>query len=171
MRKPAMKVLSVLLGLAWLAGISPNLAAGQAVIEGDNTVRDLGSVQVDDVAVKLLIAYSGDSAILEFSVAKSGGRERYVPMFGSTYRGIPAVTLNVVVSKSGDQLWVQSSWPDSAVLAYYRLGADTATTPFGTMGLLDAPFPKVLSGGPEGFPQIDPSAVWTLASFYYPGDS
>jgi len=171
MRQPALRVLGVLLGLAWLALISPNLAAGQAVIEGDNSVRELGSVQVDDVAVKLLVAYGGDSAILEFSVAKSGSRERYVPLFASTYRGIPAVTLNVVVSKSRDQLWVQSSWPDSAVLAYYRLGADTANTPFGTLGLLDTPFPQVLSGGPEGFPQIDPGAVWTLATFYYPGDS
>jgi hypothetical protein len=170
MRKPAMKFLSIFLGSAWLAGISPNLAAGQAVIEGDRTVRDLGSVQVDDVSVKLLIAYSGDSALLEFSVAKSGGRERYVPMFGSTYRGIPAVTLNVIVSKFKDQLWVQSSWPDNAVLAYYRLGANTATTPFGTMGLLDTPFPEVLSGGPEGFPQFDSNGGSTLASFYYPGD-
>jgi len=170
MRKPALKVLSVLLGLAWLAGLSPGLAAGQAVIEGDRSVRDLGSVQVDDASVRLLIAYSGDSALLELAVAKSGGPERYIPMFGSTYRGIPSVTLNVIVSKSKDQLWVQSSWPDSTVLAYYRLGADTATTPFGTMGLLDTPFPKLLSGGPQGFPQFDPSGVWTLASFYHPGD-
>jgi len=170
MRKPPMRVLRVLLGLAWLAGLSLNLAAAQIVTEGDRAVRDLGSVQVGDASVKLLIAYSGDSALLEFSVAKDAGRERYVPMFGSTYRGIPEVTLKVIVSKSGDQLWVQSSWPDNAVLAYYRLGADTATTPFGTMGLLETPFPNVLSGGPQGFPQFDPGGVWTLASFYYPGD-
>jgi hypothetical protein len=170
MRKLTTKFLSVFLGLAWLAVIYPNLAVGQAVIEGDRAVLHLGSAQIDDVSVNLLIAYSGDSALLEFSVAKSGGRARYVPMFGSTYRGIPAVTLKVIVSKLKDQMWVQSSWPDSAVLAYYRLGADTATTPFGTMSLLDTPFPKVLSGGPAGFPQFDPSAVWTLASFYYPGD-
>ena len=170
MRKLATKFLGVFLSLAWLAGIYPNLAVGQTVMEDDRTVLHLRSAQIDDVSIKFLIAYSGDSAILEFSVAKSGGRERYVPLFGSTYRGIPAVTLKVIVSKLKDEMWVQSSWPDSAVLAYYRLGADTATTPFGTMGLLDTPFPKFLSGGPEGFPQFDPSNVWTLVSFYYPGD-
>lgn len=170
MPKPAAKFFCIVLGLAWLAVISPDLAVSQAVIDGERTVRDLGSVQVDDLPVKLLIAYSGDSALLVFSVAMGGGPERYVPMFGSTYRGIPAVTLNVIVSKSRDQLWIQSSWPDSAILAHYRLGADTAITPFGAMGLLDTPFPEVLSGAPEGFPPFDPNAVWTLASFYYPGD-
>jgi hypothetical protein len=161
-----MKLLSFCLGLALLAGISSYLAADQAVI-GDRSVRDLGSVQVDDVSVKFLIAYSGDSALLAFSVTKSGGRERYVPMFGSTYRGIPKVTLIVIVSKSKDQMWVQSSWPDNEILAYYGLGADTATTPFGRIGLLDTPFPEFLSGGPVGFPRFDPSDVQVLATFYY----
>lgn len=171
MRRRATKFLSIFLSLAWLALVYPNLAVGQAVIEkGDKTVLHLKSAQIDDVSVKLLIAYSGDSAILAFSVAKSGGRERYVPIFGSTYRGIPAVTLKIIVSKLKDQMWVQSSWPDSTVLAYYRLGADTAITPFGTMSLLDTPFPEFLSGGPVEFPQFDPSDVWTLVSFYYPGD-
>lgn len=170
MRQPAMKFLSVFLSLAWLALTFSNPARGQAVIGGDRTVLDLGSVQVDDVSVKFLIAYSDDSALLVFSVAKSGGREKYVPMFGSTYRGIPEITLNVIVSKFRDQLWVQSSWPDSEILAYYRLGADTATTTFGTRELLDTPFPKFLSGGPVGFPQFDPNGVRTLATFYYPGD-
>ena len=170
MRNAAMKLLGVFLGLAWLAVIFPNLTAGQAVIASDRTVLDLGSVQVDDVSVKFLIAYSGDSALLAFSVAKNGGRERYVPMFGSTYRGIPEIVLDVIVSKLKDQLWVQSSWPDSRILAYYRFGADTATTPFGTKGLLDTPFPEFLSGGAVGFPQFDPGGVRTLATFHYPGD-
>jgi hypothetical protein len=91
-------------------------------------------------------------------------------MFVSTYRGIPAVTLKVITSKLMDQMWVQSSWPASAVLTYYRMGADTATTPFGTMGLLDTPYSEFLSGGSAGFPQFDLNGVWTLINFSYPGD-
>jgi hypothetical protein len=170
MRKPATTFLSVFFGLVWLAAILANPARSQTVIGGDRTVRDLGSVQIDSVSIKFLIAYRGDSALLAFSVAKNGDRERYVPMFGSTNRGIPEVTLSVIVSKSKDQLWVQSSWPDNKILAHYRLGADTATTPFGTRGLLDTPFPEFLSGGPVPFPQFDPGGVQTLATFYYPGD-
>jgi hypothetical protein len=167
MRKSAMKFLGVFLGLAWHAVISA--AAGQPVIE-ERTIRDLGSVQIDGTSIKFLIAYGGDSAILEFSVAGSGGRERYVPLFGSTDRGVSAVTLNAVVSKSNDQLWVQSSWPGNEILAYYRLGADTATTPWGPMGLLDTPFPKHLSGGPVPFPPFDPGGVRSLATFHHAGD-
>jgi hypothetical protein len=180
MRKPEVKLLSVFaglallgltfLGLSWLAIAFPNPAGGQAVTEGDKMILDLGSVQVDDASIRFLIAYSRDSALLAFSVAKSGGRERYVPLFGSTYRGVPKVTLNAIVSKSKDQLWIQSSWPDNEILAYYRLGGDTATTPFGTMSLLDTPFPEFLSGGPVGFPPFDPGGVQTLASFHHPGD-
>ena len=54
MRNAAMKLLGVFLGLAWLAVIFPNLAAGQAVIASDRTVLDLGSVQVDDVLSQIL---------------------------------------------------------------------------------------------------------------------
>jgi hypothetical protein len=170
MRKPTVEFLSVVIGLTLLALTYVNAARGQPAGGGDRSVFDLGSVQIDDLSVKFLIAYGSDSALLEFSVARGGGRERYVPMFGSTYRGIPEISLKVVVSKSKDQLWVQSSWPDSDILAYYRLGADTATTPFGMKGLLDTPFPEFLSGGPVGFPHFDPSDVQTLATFYYPGD-
>ena len=162
-----MKFRSAIIRLAWLAGIAPSLAEGQAVIE-DKIVTDLGSAQVDDQSLKLLIAYNSDSAILELSIAKSGGPQRYIPMFGSTYRGIPAVTLNIIISQSKDQLWVQSSWPDQPTLAYYRLGADTAITPFGTQGLLDTPFPPFLTGEPLGFPKFDPSGVSTLATFVVP---
>jgi hypothetical protein len=180
MCKPTVKFLSVFagmaflgltfLGLSWLAITFPDRAGGQAVIEDDRMILDLGSVHVGDASFKFLIAYSKDSALLAFSVAGSGGRERYVPLFASTYRGVPEVTLNAIVSKSKDQLWIQSSWPDNEILAYYRLGADAAITPFGTMGLLDTPFPQFLSGGPVGFPPFDPAGVQTLASFHYPGD-
>ena len=54
MRNAAMKLLGVFLGLAWLAVIFPNLAAGQAVIASDRTVLDLGSVQVDDMLSQIL---------------------------------------------------------------------------------------------------------------------
>ena len=103
--------------------------------------------------MKLLIVCSGDSALLEFSVTDGGSPEKYVPMFGSTYRGIPAVDLDVLVSKSEEEVWIRSSWPGSEVLAYHRFGTQTAITPYGEKELLDSSFPPVLSGGPVLFPQ------------------
>ena len=37
-------------------------------------------------------------AVLGFSVDNASGKQRYFPMYGSTYRGLPAVTLEVFVS-------------------------------------------------------------------------
>jgi len=142
-------------------------ATGQFAIGDDRAELVLGSVQVDKYTIKFLIACGGDSALLEFSVTDGKGSERYVPMFGSTYRGIPPVDLDVYVSKFKEELWVLSSWPGSEVLAYHRLGTQTAITPYGEKQLVDSSFPPVLSGGPVPFPTIDQDEVVKKASFYH----
>jgi hypothetical protein len=133
-------------------------------------IREIGSVQIDGPTVKFLIAYRWDQAILEFSIAGSDGRERYVPLFASTDRSIKEVTLSVVVSKSNDRLWVQSSWPgEDSILAYYQMGTDTALTPFGPKSLFDTPFPEDFGGGPLPFPPFEPD-VRILGTFRHAGN-
>lgn len=150
--------------LAVVAAITQT-ATGQTVMEHEHAQQILGSVQVDQTPVTFLIAYSADAAILEMALPL-GGADRYAPLFASTYRGIPAVGLDVYVSDAKDEIWVRSSWPDAQVLAYHHLGSDTAITPFGQMALLHSPFPDTLNGGPIAFPQMDPQRTQKAASFH-----
>jgi hypothetical protein len=142
-------------------------AGSEAVTNDESDMIVLGAVQVDDTSLGLLISYSDDAALLELAISAGDDPAKYVPLFASTYRGIPSVTLDVFVSKTKDAIWVTSSWPDSPVLVYHRLGTDTAITPFGEMAVLDSPMPQVLSGGPMPFPDAGPAVATKVASFYY----
>ncbi len=167
---PMTRFLHHVLSIVSLALVLGQPARGQTVMENDEATVSLGSVQIDDYAIGLLVAYAGDAAVLTASVTNGDAPAKFLPLFASTYRGMPAVTLDVLVSQSKDAIWVQSSWPGSEVLAYYRLGSTTAITPFGEMALLDTPMPQVLSGGPVPFPAIDPISVVKKASFYIQAD-
>jgi len=125
--------------------------------------RSLGAVQIGDHDVGLLIAYSDDAAILSLKVADG----KYVPLFASTYRGVPSVDLDIFASKSMDEIWVYASWPGEKVLAYHRFGTQSAITSFGKLDLLDTPFPMTLSGGPVPYPELDADTTIRMASFYH----
>lgn len=158
----AMNYRRLFAGMCIAASITQS-STGQTVMDNDNSIQVLGSVQVGQAAVTLLIAYSADAAILEMSLPQ-GGTAKYVPLFASTYRGIPAVSLDVYVSAAKDQIWVQSSWPDAPVLAYHHLGSASAITSFGDLALMDSAFPESLGGGPLPFPAM---AAQKVASFYH----
>lgn len=125
--------------------------------------RSLGAVQIGDHDVGILIAYTADSALLELNVADG----KYIPLFASTYRGVPTVDIDIFASNSLDEIWIQSSWPDSKLLAYHRFGTPSAITTFGKLDLLDTAFPATLSGGPVPFPEVDPEMTLKMASFYH----
>lgn len=125
----------------------------------------LGQVRMGNETTEFYIAYAYDVGILGFSVLQATGSDHYFPMYGSTYRGIPDVVLDVFVSKAGDQMWVRSSWPTAEVLAYRRKGADTAVTQFGNVTFLKEPLPQELSGGPIPFPKMIATRVVKKASF------
>lgn len=129
--------------------------------------QELGSVRIDSTSVKLLIAYQLDAAILELSVPGEGGAERFIPLFASTYRGVPSLDIHIFASEDGDELWAQAAWPDTEILAYHRLGSDSALTPYGEIALLDTPYPLELSGGPLPFPELDPDKARKLVTFYH----
>ena len=125
--------------------------------------RNLGAVQIGEHDVGLLIAYSGDAAILNLSVAEG----KYIPLFASTYRGVPSVDIDIYASKAMDEVWVYTSWQDQQVLAYHRFGTQDAITSFGKLDLLDTPFPMTLSGGPVPFPERVADTTVKIASFYH----
>jgi len=88
-----------------------------------------------------------------------------LPIFASTNRGIPSVVLEVYTSKSEEEMWVRSSWPDDEILAYHRVGADTGITQWGDMKFLKDPMPDHLSGGSFPFPELIMGNVVKKATF------
>jgi hypothetical protein len=127
----------------------------------------IGDVQVGRELVRFYVAYGYDAAVLGFSVSIGTGPVRYFPIYASTNRGIPAVVLDVFASKSGDAMWVRSSWPDSEILAYYRVGSETALTSWGDMRAIEKPMPDHLSGGPLPFPEPPSGTAVRKATFKY----
>lgn len=133
----------------------------------------LESVRVANRSAQFYIDFGVDSAVLGFSVENDVGQRRYFPMFGSTYRGIPSVTLDVFVSSSQDEVWVLSSWPGYEILAYHRMGTDRCMTRYGEIRSFDKPAPEILGGGTgmKLFPQVDIKKLSKIATFKYDGKS
>jgi hypothetical protein len=127
----------------------------------------LESIRIGSRSVQFYIDFGTDSAVLGFSVGSSSGQPCYFPMYGSTYRGIPAVTLDVFVSDSQEEMWVHSSWLGYETLAYYFVGTDRCVTPYGEMHSSSRPAPEILRGGAGRFPEMDIKKVANVATFKY----
>jgi len=127
----------------------------------------LGSVQIDTRSAQFYIDFGGDSAILGFSVENKSGQPLYFPMYGSTYLGLPSVTLDVFVSDSQEEIWVHSSWSGYEILAYHRMGTDRCMTRYGEITSFDKPIPESLGGGTRRFPEMDIEKVSKVATLKY----
>jgi hypothetical protein len=118
--------------------------------------------------VQFYIHFGVDSAVLGFSVENDSGQQRYFPMFGSTYRDIPPVTLNIFVSDSQNEMWVFSSWSGYETLAYHRMGTDRSMTQYGEIGSFAKPTPEMLGGtGTKLFPKMDIEKLSKIATLKY----
>ncbi len=124
----------------------------------DDGLTVVETLRIGASSVEIYVAYGPDSAVLGFS-KDDGRRIGYCPMYGSTYRGLPAVTLELFVSKDQAQMWIQSSWLGQKVLAYHRFETDTCLTSYGEKSFYAAPMPRQLSGGNDAFPPMDPASV------------
>ncbi len=129
----------------------------------------LESVRIDNRSVQFYINFGMDNAVLGFSVENDAGQQRYFPMFGSTYRDIPSVTLDVFVSNLQDEMWVLSSWSGYEILAYHRMGTDRCMTQYGEIGSFDKPTPEILGGGTgtKLFPEMDIKKLSKVATLKY----
>ena len=152
-----------------VVGVSPIHAAQVSEVPVANKKPDvvLESVEIGSRSVQFYIDFGADSAVLGFSVESSSGQQRYFPMYGSTYRGLPAVTLDVFVSDSKEEMWVHSSWSGYEILAYHRMGTDRCITRFGEIHSFDKPTPESLGGGARPFPEMDIKKVSKVATLNY----
>ena len=127
----------------------------------------LQSVQINSRLVRFYIDFGPDSAVLGFSVENSSGQQRYFPMYGSTYRGLPAVTIDVFVADSLEEMWVHSSWSGYETLAYHRMGTDRCITRYGEIASFDKPTPESLGGEAKRFPEMDTEKVSKVVALKY----
>ncbi len=128
----------------------------------------LDLVQISNGAVQFYLAFGADSAVLGFWAMNDSGDRRYFPMYGSSYRGIPPVTLEVFVSDTEEEMWVHSSWSGYEELAYHRIGTDRLTTVYGEMSSFEEPLPESLVGRTRAFPTMDTQNVSKVATLHYP---
>ena len=141
-------------------------SAGVAVSKAPAVM--LGSTQAGGHGVEFYIDYGNDSAVLGFALRDTGKPARYFPVYGSTHRGMPPVTLNVYLSDTEEEMWVQSSWPGYAVLAYYRFGDERCMTCYGEVLSCDVPTPQSIGGGSGRFPPMDPARVKKALTLVHP---
>jgi len=139
----------VFVAIAVIYFIIPILYQFVAPINEEYVILD--TVQVDKRPIQFYINYSYDAAILGFSVKDQTGRRRYFPMYGSTYRGMPSVRLDVFLSDTQKEMWVISSWEGYEKLGYYHVGDEVND------GFFDTPTPKGFSR--SSFADIDLSRV------------
>ncbi|NJN47874.1 MAG: hypothetical protein HC808_16915 [Candidatus Competibacteraceae bacterium] len=127
----------------------------------------LQTVEVGEHTAQFYIGYGPDVAVLGFSVPNQAAQKRYFPLYGSTYAGIPPVTLEVFVSQTENEMWVNSSWSGYEVLAYHRLGTEQCITRFGEIESFEEPVPQAISGESKDFPPMDPAQVSKVATIEY----
>ncbi len=127
----------------------------------------LGSASTDVGSVEFYIHSASDSAMLGFATMNEAGQLNYCPMYASTYRGMPAVTLSVYASVALDEIWVSSSWEGYEVLAHHELGSGRCTTAYGDDPLATHPMPAMLSGGSVAIKSFDPQETVLLTTLEY----
>jgi len=166
MQTSAIEKFSIFFTLTIIVMYSSACANAQ-VVTADQEQRTLGTVVVGNHPISVSIAYQADSALLTASIPGTDGKPKYIPLLGSTYRGISSFQLDVLSTSANDEIWIQMAKPRSEVLAHYRFGANTALTPFGSLELLNTPFPDHISGGPVAFPKQDSNTTQLRASFFH----
>jgi len=133
----------------------------------ENPTVLLESVQIGKRFVQFYVDFTVDSAVLGFSVENGSGQQQYFPMYASTYRGLPSVTLNIFVSDSQEEMWVHSSWAGYEILAYHRMDTDRCITRYGEITSFDKPTPESLGGGTKRFPEMHNEKVSKVATLKY----
>jgi hypothetical protein len=141
--------------------------SGGASAANDKPDVVLETLQIGAHRVRVYVDFGADSAVLGFSVEDDPGRQRYFPMYGSTYRGLPSVTLDVFVSDGQEEMWVHSDWFGYEILAYHRLGTDLCMTQYGEITSSDKPTPEIIGGGTKRFPPMDTEKLSKIATLKY----
>ncbi|WP_054032065.1 hypothetical protein [Desulfatitalea tepidiphila] len=131
------------------------------------------TVAVGSQKIRFYVDYGSDSAVLGFFVENSVDQRRYFPIYASTYRGVPAVTLELFVeaphAHEDARMWVRSSWAGYEMLAFHKDGSDRCLTRFGEIRAQERPTPKTLGGETKAWPALEQSQAAKIAILTFDG--
>ena len=127
----------------------------------------LQAVEVGEHTAQFYVGFGPDTAVLGFSVPNEAAQDRYFPFYGSTYAGIPPVTLEIFVSHAENEMWINSSWSGYEVLAYHRFGTDRCITSYGEIGSFEESMPQYIGGESKDFPPMDNTQISKVATIEY----
>jgi len=130
----------------------------------------LDAVAIGAHSMEFYVHYTLDAAILGFAITDGAGVRQYCPMYGSTYRGLPAVSLEIHASESREEVWVTSTWKGYESLAYHRFGSGSCITGYGDQLLLSTPNPGSLSSSSATMPPLDPATTTVLGTLDHDPD-
>jgi len=108
----------------------------------------LDSVEIGGRSLQFYVDFGWDDATLGFLDKGPDGRPRYFAIYGTTYRGIDPVVLEVFVSQD-NEMWVFSSLEGWEDLAYHRVGSEYVISGFGKHRYSSIPSPEVLRAYPK----------------------
>ena len=94
------------------------------VIEPNHVV--LGKTVLNKTTLEVYASYDYDCAVLGITVLTPDSEPRYLPLYGSTYRGLPPLKVDLHVSDDRDGLWVFVTWDGQPeeLLEYFPLDND-----------------------------------------------
>jgi len=86
----------------------------------------LGATSVKQTNLEFYARYEYDIAVLGIAVHTTTGVPRYLPLYGSSYRGMPPIKIDAYLSKNHDGLWIEVLWAGRTAkpLAYFPLADD-----------------------------------------------
>lgn len=124
----------------------------------------LDEVVVGPETLEFYVHYTTAAAVLGFAVTDVAGARAYCPMYASTYRGLPAVTVDVHASESLEEVWVASSWQGYESLAYHQLNSSRCVTRYGDHLLYSTPTPGSIGGSSAILTTFDPSTTTLMGT-------
>lgn len=161
-----------LLSLVFLVACAPENpptapSSNSQTSSGTIQLLTLKTFDVADRSFDLYLDEHQDSATLGISTIGKDGQPKHMPLYISTYRGIPEVTLKVIAG-DGAGMWITSDWDGHEVLGFHRVGEETAITQYGEQPFIDSPTPSMLVGGEGAPPAIPNSGAEEVVSFHRP---
>ena len=86
----------------------------------------LGETNVKQTRFEVYASYDYDCAVLGLALPTPNKETRYLPLYGSTYRGLPPLKADLYVSDNEDGLWIEVSWKGqpAQLLEYFPLDSD-----------------------------------------------